>query len=97
MDDICREETLFGVNMDKIAAASRRWTREIVEEISGGRPKPTVSHAHLENKHQLSTEPQNRSCLTGFGLFMRHVALWEMERGGEIEYVPRPLASAPNK
>ncbi|KAJ7885507.1 hypothetical protein B0H14DRAFT_2563838 [Mycena olivaceomarginata] len=85
LDDICREETLFGVNMDKIAAASRRWTREIVEEISGGRPKPTVSHAHLENKHQLSAEPQNRSCLTGFGLFMRHVALWEMERGGEIE------------
>ncbi|KAJ7346170.1 hypothetical protein DFH08DRAFT_1081059 [Mycena albidolilacea] len=85
LDDICREETLFGVNMDKIAAASRRWTREIVEEISGGGPKPTVSHAHLENKHQLSAEPQNRSCLTGFGLFMRHVALWEMERGGEIE------------
>jgi hypothetical protein len=51
-------------------------------------PTRTVSHLDLENKHQLSSEPQGRSCLTGFSLFMRHVTLWDLEQKGKIVYVP---------
>ncbi|KAJ6547310.1 hypothetical protein B0H19DRAFT_260972 [Mycena capillaripes] len=41
--------------------------------------KPVFSHAMLESYAQSTSEPLGRSCLTGFSLFMRHVALWEQE------------------
>ncbi|KAF7362639.1 hypothetical protein MVEN_00613000 [Mycena venus] len=89
LQDISRDEVLFGVDMEKIATASREWTRTVVEERVGSydsaAPKRIVAHGDLDNKHQLSSEPQGRSCLTGFSLFMRHVALWEMEKAGEIK------------
>jgi hypothetical protein len=47
--------------------------------------KPVFSHAMLESYAQVSSEPLGRSCLTGFPLFMRHVALWETEAKGEIK------------
>ena len=47
--------------------------------------KPVFSHAMLESYAQVSSEPLGRSCLTGFSLFMRHVALWEAEAKGEIK------------
>ncbi|KAF7338483.1 hypothetical protein MVEN_02074300 [Mycena venus] len=46
--------------------------------------KPVFSHAMLESYHQVTSEPLGRSCLTGFTLFMRHVALWELEVEGKI-------------
>ncbi|KAJ7224957.1 hypothetical protein B0H12DRAFT_1267871 [Mycena haematopus] len=78
---ISREEILFGVDIHKIATASRKWTRSVVDQL----PK-VVCHFDLENDSQVSSEPQGRSCLSGFSLFMRHVALWEIEQTGEIQY-----------
>jgi hypothetical protein len=49
--------------------------------------KPVFSHAMLESYHQITSEPLWRSCLTGFSLLMRHVALWEQEVAGKIVYV----------
>lgn len=49
--------------------------------------KPVFSHAMLESYAQVTSEPLGRSCLTGFPLFMRHVALWEEEAKGDIVYV----------
>ncbi|KAJ7497784.1 hypothetical protein FB451DRAFT_1335825 [Mycena latifolia] len=46
--------------------------------------KPVFSHAMLESYAQVTSEPLGRSCLTGFSLFMRHVALWEQEVEGKI-------------
>ncbi|KAJ3780950.1 hypothetical protein GGU10DRAFT_368192 [Lentinula aff. detonsa] len=46
---------------------------------------PVFSHAMLEDYRQTTSEPLGRSCLTGFGLLMRHVALWELEIEGIIE------------
>ncbi|KAF7350618.1 hypothetical protein MSAN_01621900 [Mycena sanguinolenta] len=87
--EISRGEILFGVDIDKIAAASRIFTQSVVDEY-GGR---SVGHAELENCGQLSSEPQGRSCLSGFSLFMRHVALWEMGQAGEIKIDTRNWAS----
>ncbi|KAK7057988.1 hypothetical protein R3P38DRAFT_3253024 [Favolaschia claudopus] len=87
LDSISRGEVLFGLDADKIAAASRQWTRAVVDYITGDgyTTRSKLSHVDLDNKHQLSSEPQGRSCLTGFSLLMRHVALWEIEKTGEIE------------
>lgn len=49
---------------------------------------PLFSHAMLEPYSQNTSEPLGRSCLTGFELFMRHVALWEAEVDGRIRYGP---------
>ena len=46
--------------------------------------KPVFSHAMLESYAQVTSEPLGRSCLTGFSLLMRHVALWEEEVNGNI-------------
>ncbi|KZV86229.1 hypothetical protein EXIGLDRAFT_653432 [Exidia glandulosa HHB12029] len=46
---------------------------------------PVFSHAMLEGYGQTTSEPLGRSCLTGFTLFMRHVALWEEEVAGRIK------------
>ncbi|KAJ6546431.1 hypothetical protein DFH09DRAFT_1171031 [Mycena vulgaris] len=46
--------------------------------------KPVFSHAMLESYAQTTSEPLGRSCLTGFSLFMRHVALWEQDVEGKI-------------
>ncbi|KAJ7128823.1 hypothetical protein C8R43DRAFT_1074699 [Mycena crocata] len=87
LEDIARDENLFELDIDAIAKASRRWTRAVAEETT------ICSHLNLENKHQLSAEPQGRSCLTGLSLFMRHVALWEMEQRGEVDIDDKEWAS----
>ncbi|KAJ6493336.1 hypothetical protein C8R45DRAFT_989494 [Mycena sanguinolenta] len=89
LPEISRGEILFGVDIDKIGAASRIWTRTVVGALRGR----SVAHAELDNDGQLSSEPQGRSCLSGFSLFMRHVALWEMGQAGEIETDKRNWAS----
>lgn len=55
--------------------------------------KPVLSHAMLESYCQVSAEPLGRSCLTGFELLMRHVALWEQEVAGKIECVLQTSSS----
>ncbi|KAJ7159751.1 hypothetical protein C8R46DRAFT_1194970 [Mycena filopes] len=87
LDDISRDEVLFELNMDKIAKASRVWTETVIDAGGGG------SHKAIENKHQLSAEPQGRSCLSGFSLFMRHVALWDLEQSGELSINEQEWAS----
>ncbi|KAG8760742.1 hypothetical protein FRC14_002038 [Serendipita sp. 396] len=46
--------------------------------------KPVFTHALLDTISQVNSEPQVRSCLTGFELFFRHVTLWEQEQDGRI-------------
>ncbi|KAJ7263594.1 hypothetical protein B0H12DRAFT_1268045 [Mycena haematopus] len=87
---ISRDEILFGVAIHEIATASRKWTRTVVDELDG---VVCIRHSDLENNGQLSSEPQGRSCLSGFSLFMRHVALWEIEQTGEIKIDKRSWAS----
>ncbi|KAJ7623036.1 hypothetical protein DFH06DRAFT_1104714 [Mycena polygramma] len=84
LDEIARDEVLFPLDMDMIATASRLWTKKVMNNVLEYNPKKIVSHLDLENKHQLSAEPGGRSCLTGFTLFMRHVALWDMEQSGAV-------------
>ncbi|KDQ16983.1 hypothetical protein BOTBODRAFT_172592 [Botryobasidium botryosum FD-172 SS1] len=45
---------------------------------------PVFTHAMLEGRTQNTADPSGRSCLSGFTLFVRHVALWEAEAAGEI-------------
>ncbi|KAJ7065687.1 hypothetical protein C8F01DRAFT_751051 [Mycena amicta] len=68
-----RERVYTTLDIDKIASISRAWTKKV-----GG-----SSHVALENGDQVTSEVQTRSCLNGFALFMRHVALFEMEARGE--------------
>jgi hypothetical protein len=46
--------------------------------------KPVFTHALLDTRDQKTSEPLRRSCLTGFELFYRHVALWEAEQDGKL-------------
>lgn len=45
------------------------------------------THAMLEERCISSSEPGDRSCLTGFELLMRHVELWREKVRGHIAYV----------
>ncbi|KIK64907.1 hypothetical protein GYMLUDRAFT_70870 [Collybiopsis luxurians FD-317 M1] len=63
-----------------------RWPKVEVEGKGKGKGgKPVFSHAMLEGYGQIVSEPLGRSCLTGFELLMRHVALWELEIEGKIQ------------
>jgi hypothetical protein len=87
LDEISRGEDLFDLNVNDIADASRRWTATVIRGVENWKSYPAnleFSHRDLENESQVSSEPQSRSCLSGFSLFMRHVALWEMERRKEV-------------
>ncbi|KAJ3730207.1 hypothetical protein C8R42DRAFT_714913 [Lentinula raphanica] len=61
------------------------WPAKHWPRIKGKKGVPVFSHAMLEGYGQITSEPLGRSCLTGFGLLMRHVALWELEVEGTIE------------
>ncbi|KAK0185798.1 hypothetical protein F5146DRAFT_1163287 [Armillaria mellea] len=60
------------------------WRKKIYRPIKTDSTIPVFTHALLESNMQRSSEPLGRSCLTGFSLFMRHVALWEEEVKGKI-------------
>ncbi|KAJ7016223.1 hypothetical protein C8F04DRAFT_1347966 [Mycena alexandri] len=77
---ISRDEKLFELDMDQIGEASRVWTQRVLKF----RNSSTFGHRDLYNKHQLSAGPQGRSCLSGFSLFMRHMALWDSEQNGDL-------------
>ncbi|KAJ7744118.1 hypothetical protein B0H16DRAFT_1422572 [Mycena metata] len=81
---ISRDEVLFKLDMDRIAQAARVWTQTVLNDSYSYTSKKPVSHSVLDNKHQLSAEPQGRSCLSGFTLLMRHVALWDLEKSGDL-------------
>ncbi|KAF9018765.1 hypothetical protein BDP27DRAFT_1355325 [Rhodocollybia butyracea] len=75
-----------------IARESREWTRQVVQRyIKNSQSNSAVTDQFPESGVKkrmdipITSEPQGRSCLTGFELFMRHVALWEMEQAGEID------------
>lgn len=57
------------------------WNGSLIEPKTN---KPIFTHALIDTINQTSLEPQKRSCLTGFELFYRHVALWEEEQAGRI-------------
>ncbi|KAF8331422.1 uncharacterized protein EI90DRAFT_3198442 [Cantharellus anzutake] len=66
---------------------------DLTKPIQSPDGKPVFSHAMLESYGQITSEPLWRSCLTGFSLFMRHVALWEAEVAGKIHIFEGLFAS----
>lgn len=71
---------------DNMAAHMHRmYPRPSIQEAAAAAKQ--VTHKMLENKHQTSGEPQGKSALTGFNIFMRHVALWELAQRGKVVYV----------
>ncbi|KAF7296333.1 hypothetical protein HMN09_01103300 [Mycena chlorophos] len=76
-----RERVYKNLDIEKIAGISRTWTLRV---IGTGPGKRSCSHVLLENGDQVTSEVQTRSCLNGFALFMRHVALFEMEARGDV-------------
>ncbi|KAF7329112.1 hypothetical protein MKEN_00171700 [Mycena kentingensis (nom. inval.)] len=85
VDAIKRGERLLPLDLEYLANRSRTWTKRVIVAISyHSEEMPRVNPTDLENGDQISSEPLQYSCLTGFSLFMRHVALWEMERRGEV-------------
>lgn len=56
---------------------------------------PPSPHMKLEPYMQNTSEPLGRSCLTGFELLRRHVALWEGEVEGRILYGPFAVVHGP--
>ncbi|KAJ4464596.1 hypothetical protein C8R41DRAFT_859730 [Lentinula lateritia] len=72
-------------NGQKNVSLTYHWPEGRWPKIKGKNGLPVFSHAMLEGYGQITSEPLGRSCLTGFGLLMRHVALWELEREGIIE------------
>ncbi|KAK7065054.1 hypothetical protein R3P38DRAFT_65092 [Favolaschia claudopus] len=75
----------------KIRESSRSWTQTTVARSDYDEKK--FSHRELDSKYQVSSEPQGRSCLSSFCLFMRHVELWDMERRGEVSIEPDEWAN----
>ncbi|KAJ7058769.1 hypothetical protein C8F01DRAFT_281773 [Mycena amicta] len=84
---IARGEDLYDeLDVKLIANESRAWTKKVITATHGSKTKKiSCSHADLRNGDQVTAEVQSRSALSGFGLLMRHVALWEMECRGEVE------------
>ncbi|KAG8866815.1 hypothetical protein FRC20_007474 [Serendipita sp. 405] len=54
---------------------------------------PVFTHTLFDTVAQASSEPLNRSCLTGFELFYRHVGLFEAEAAGKCVIEPNVWAS----
>ncbi|KAJ7190054.1 hypothetical protein GGX14DRAFT_408309 [Mycena pura] len=91
LDSIARGERLFPLNIHTLADTARRWTERVIRShqirqntrATPGQPF-RCTPILLENGDQKTSEPQGHSCLSGFSVFMRHVALWEMERREEV-------------
>lgn len=84
-------------DFDELVTNARSWTANTVRGIgktmrnvpqpAGTHPAPaaiTVSHAWLQERYQVSEDPQRRSVLSNLTLFLRHVALWEHEVAGTV-------------
>jgi len=89
---IAHGEHLFPLNIDTLANAARQWTERVIlshQRRQNFRATPGqpfhCTPIFLENGDQKTSEPQGQSCLSGFSVFMRHVALWEMERREEVK------------
>ncbi|KAJ7074718.1 hypothetical protein C8F01DRAFT_33937 [Mycena amicta] len=98
LDSIARGEDLLPLDIDYLADRSRQWTKRIIVASHSLRGRPTgpihCRTSDLDNGAQTSSEPQEHSSLSGFSLFMRYVALWEMERRGEVVMKSRVWAMA---
>nr|GAT50994.1 predicted protein [Mycena chlorophos] len=85
---IARGEDLYPkLDVKYIGDESRAWTKTVITALHPSKDqakKIKCSHADLRNGDQVTAEVQSRSALSGFGLLMRHVALWEMEHRGEV-------------
>ncbi|KAJ3991807.1 hypothetical protein F5050DRAFT_1898377 [Lentinula boryana] len=79
-------------NGQKDVSLTFHWPEGRWPIVEGKNGLPVFSHAMLDGYRQTTSEPLGRSCLTGFGLLMRHVALWELEREGIIEIYEHILA-----
>ncbi|KAK7007900.1 hypothetical protein R3P38DRAFT_3211551 [Favolaschia claudopus] len=91
INQISPSEQLFDLNMDEIRESSRSRTQNTVARSDPGEKK--FRHCDLDSKYQVSSEPQGRSCLSSFSLFMRHVELWDMEQRGEVSIEPDEWAN----
>ncbi|KDQ08376.1 hypothetical protein BOTBODRAFT_179872 [Botryobasidium botryosum FD-172 SS1] len=80
------------LQLDIAAAATdaRSWTSHAIKAFGGHlspmSSPPVLTHSMLDARvGQNTTSSGGRlSCLTGFALFMRHVALWEAEAAGKL-------------
>ena len=72
---------------------STKYDRKSEAETGKRKALPVLSHALLDTDEQNSIEPLRRSCLTGFELFYRHVALWEAQEQGRLTIRPDVWAS----
>jgi hypothetical protein len=75
---------------DRIFATILKWSNGRGLRDNQGQPfpreeKPLFTHAMLDTAAQDSSEPQKRSCLSGFELFYRHICLWQAEQEGKVE------------
>ncbi|KAF7305479.1 hypothetical protein HMN09_00800700 [Mycena chlorophos] len=98
LSSIARSENLLPLDIEHVADRARQWTRRVITAtygLLGRRDHPLrCNPTDLENGRQVSSEPQDRSCLSGLSLFMRHVGLWEMERREEVQIENRTWALA---
>nr|GAT47528.1 predicted protein [Mycena chlorophos] len=80
------EAMLTPLNLPSLANEVRRWTKRVIRNQFGD-SITECDHSVLENGDQITSETQHKSCLSGFMLFMRHVALVdsEMEHRGELK------------
>lgn len=90
MEEFARNERLFPLDIEKVASHARTWTSIMVDHFLDDRGENArITHGMLEDQDKTSGKPQDKSSLTSFNLFMRHVALWELGEDGEIECVFR--------
>lgn len=87
-EPLSKKELSTPVSMEAIATRARAYFERIFRKYgSWSRSTATLelSHADLDSRNQFTSEPLRRSCLTGFELFFRHVALWEAEQAGQVK------------
>ncbi|KDQ15117.1 hypothetical protein BOTBODRAFT_32093 [Botryobasidium botryosum FD-172 SS1] len=78
--------------IEAAAASARFWTNRLLrrylnhlqDDYASTSQLPVITHAMVDGRVPGTADPGGRSCLTGFTLFMRHVALWEAEVAGKI-------------
>ncbi|KAF8287611.1 hypothetical protein DL93DRAFT_2092212 [Clavulina sp. PMI_390] len=67
--------------LEHIAFRAAEWTQKAIEKYGHS---AQWTHAMLEDRAIVTSEPGERSCLTRFELLMRHVELWREHVNGNI-------------
>ncbi|KAF8311748.1 hypothetical protein DL93DRAFT_1385226 [Clavulina sp. PMI_390] len=80
----------YAPNLEEVAIRAAKWTQKIIKSYANYE-MPTnaaglmeLTHAQLEERSIITSEPGERSCLTSFELLMRHVELWKEKVKGNI-------------